>query len=462
MKKILFIILILSLFSCGKSESEQNLDEGISQFREGNYKAAAEIFSQLLEDKKIGYKANLYYGISRFSLGDTLTAVKYTEKSVKLNPKYSKGYHTLGNLYYMENKIENSEKCFVKSLEIDPENQDALNDLLTIYLNSYRYNEAIEFLSKMLSKDPNNLLLLLQRGTFYYQIKEYNKALADYEKTDSLEENYLGVRFQIANTLSELNRDEEALKIFSELVKENESNHLYVYNRGLLYRKMGRFEKSEQDLKTALELKQDFYGAYIELGNTQLQLSKRERASKLGIKPQDLDLNLIMPEELLSDSDLNDEALLKAFTYYNNAVSINSDQALGFIGRSIVQRCLGRLDESEKELIKAEKTGKESGIIYNLRGLLKYSSGDLDSALVYFEDGADTDTGNIYSFLNRGIILYELGDLEESMIEIEGVKENFPDIFLTYYYSEKINRSLGRNKEADEDLKKLRELGYKK
>lgn len=139
-----------------KSDIDIDLRLGFIEFKNNHYQEAVKLLSQYIEsnpnDSDV-YLAYYYRGISYDEMENVENAISDLNASIKLNPKFSKSYTALGNIYIV--KIGNAEKAFqyydkAKSLNPDDiENYLRKISWLTFYTEAKEnvilreYNEAI-------------------------------------------------------------------------------------------------------------------------------------------------------------------------------------------------------------------------------------------------------------------------------------------------------------------------------
>lgn len=104
-----------------------------------------------------------------------------------------------------------------------------------------------------------------KRGLCYYVKKDYESALADF--TEAVNEGWNSTQYLTAQAavLSYLNRNEEAVEVFTKIINLSPSGEAYE-NRAITYKYLGQYEKMVADYTKAIELadnKLDKSGYYV-------------------------------------------------------------------------------------------------------------------------------------------------------------------------------------------------------
>lgn len=128
-------VLLLAALSCGcnKLKARDQLNKGVSAFRNAQYQAAIENFRNAINLDPNLMTARLYLATSYFQLyvpsGDSPENIKAGEQTIT---------------------------AFEDVLKYDPNNVDAMSSIATIYYYMHKFQEAKELQQKRLQIEPNN------------------------------------------------------------------------------------------------------------------------------------------------------------------------------------------------------------------------------------------------------------------------------------------------------------------
>jgi len=123
----------------------------------------------------------------------------------------------------------------------------------------------------------------LREGNSYYRQKQFEKAEGAYLRALKDDPSSSRVKFNLANTLQQLGKQEEALKAFTELAgtaKEKEIKAAAWYNKGVLLSQQKKLEESIDAYKNALRLNPDDKEARENLQKALLELKKKNPPKK--------------------------------------------------------------------------------------------------------------------------------------------------------------------------------------
>lgn len=190
-------------------------------------------------------------------LKDTETAIKYYEKSIKINPKH---YHSYINLIICLNKIKKSEealKYITKTNQKFPENKDCellFQKGITLQ-NLEKYDDAVTSYNKSLELKPdaqsyNNI------GVCCYNLDDFNKAIENYEKALELDKkNFNFYMFNIAESTYKIGDHQKAKNMYLDLLKSNNLDEDLKSEINLLLNKINSGDSSINFIKTYNNIK---------------------------------------------------------------------------------------------------------------------------------------------------------------------------------------------------------------
>lgn len=161
-------------------------DEALTASDRGNFVAAEELWSQLIE-------------------------------RLPENPAL---WSNRGNIRVSQNKLESALSDYEKAIELAPYAPDPYLNRGIVYERLEQWDEAIADYNQVLELDPEDPLAYNNRGNAEAGKGEWSEAIADYKKAFELAPNYAFARGNYALALYQNAQSEEAIKTMKDLVRK--------------------------------------------------------------------------------------------------------------------------------------------------------------------------------------------------------------------------------------------------
>lgn len=366
MHRLLKNILVLCLLICaGAVELYAQYDKDVFYMRgrralaDGKYSQAIENFNILSQLDTTDHWTFFFRGIAKYNLGDLRGAKRDFDRSVRINPIFTSGYHyrgitesrfgdydaaladlqtaidlrpgeiglyfSRGVTYFLSQQFENAVSDFDRYIRKEPKDPSAylnrgashlfLGDTLKA-LNDY--NKAI----KLDRFDPEGYV---RRGRVYASRKDYANAIADMDKAIELDTSNTFAYFNRAIMHYEQERYREAMDDLNRVLRDEPGNALTLYNRGLISAQLGAYDEALNDMDRVLNINPENVLAYF------------NRAS--------IFIEMGMYRNALED--------------YDKAIELYPDFAKAYMNRSYVHNLLGDFKASKRDYDTAQKKVRE-------------------------------------------------------------------------------------------------------
>lgn len=359
------IVVIFLLVTAGVSDLYAQYDKEVFYMRgrralaDGKYSLAIENFNVLSQLDTTDYWTFFFRGIAKYNLGDLRGAKKDFDRSVRVNPVFTSGYHyrgitesrfgnydaaisdlqqaidlrpgeiglyfSRGVTYFLSRQFDNAVKDFDRYIRKEPKDPSAylnrgasllfLGDTLNA-LNDY--NKAI----RLDRFDPEGYV---RRGRVYAAQGDYDRAIADMDKAIQLDTANTFAYFNRAIMHYEREKYHEAMSDLNRVLVDEPGNALTLYNRGLINAQLGAYEDALEDMDRVLNINPKNVLAYF------------NRAS--------IFIELGMYRNALED--------------YDKAIELYPDFAKAYMNRSYVKNLLGDYRSSKKDYETAQKKVNE-------------------------------------------------------------------------------------------------------
>ncbi len=349
------------LFWAGIADLHAQYDKDMFYMRgrqalaDGKYAQAIENFNVLSQLDTTDYWTFFFRGIAKYNLGDLRGAKRDFDRSVRVNPVFTSGYHYRGITESRFGNYEAALSDLQHAIDLRPGAEGLYFSRGVTYFLAQQFDKAIHDFDKYIRKEPKDPSAYLNRGASYLFLGDTLKAVNDYNKAIKLDrfdpEGYVrrgrlyatqkkydlalrdmdrAIELDTTNTFAYFNRAimyyeqekyQEAMDDLNRVLQDEPGNALTLYNRGLISAQLGDYESSLNDMDRVLNINPDNVLAYF------------NRAS--------IFIELGMYENALED--------------YDKAISLYPDFAKAYMNRSYVKNLLGRSREARKDYDTAQK-----------------------------------------------------------------------------------------------------------
>jgi serine/threonine protein kinase/tetratricopeptide (TPR) repeat protein len=168
---------------------EQALIQGVAAYYQaydtGNYDPALKIFAEMETRYPQDKEVFLWQGLSQWRNGDYKKAVISYQKIFELDPDFNEVYISLAQAYADDQDYQNAVLALRKTSLLHPEQPDAYHLLGNVYMRMSQYDEAIKYYTLALDKKPTFRdfrphLVLAQAYDIVGNVEASDRHLQDY------------------------------------------------------------------------------------------------------------------------------------------------------------------------------------------------------------------------------------------------------------------------------------------
>ncbi len=337
------------------------------ELQKQNLKQAQEILEKIPSESPDFYSALNRLGNIHSDLGNADLAIDYYQRAISIEPTNSTAHYNLALTYSDLDRVEDARKEYEKTIQYDPNYTPAYNNLATILFDSGNKEKAIKILSDALVIDPSFVVARGNRSIFYMETNQLQLALSDLEILVSTVPGDPMFLLNKGVVLKRLEREDEALIVYNELINIHPKFSSGYNNRGSIFVDQKKFDLGESDFVMAINLESDDPTGYYNLGN-------------------------------LYVSQENYKAAIEQFTY---AIERDEKFYQAYANRGLAYRQLenypAAMDDYNKTLGLFDDP-----FAYSNRGTLKAIMGDNQGAIDDFSMAISLDTDPDYYF-NRAL-----------------------------------------------------------
>jgi tetratricopeptide (TPR) repeat protein len=258
--------------------------------------------------------------------------------------------------------------------------------------------------------------------------------------------------------LSNLGKDEEALKAFEKAIEINPTDPEAWYNKGVALGKLGKNEEALKAFEKAIEINPTDPEAWYNKGVTLSKLGKDEEALKAFEKAIEINPNYDKAwynKGVALGKLGKDEEALKA---YEKAIEINPNYDKAWNNKGNALSNLGKNEEALKAFEKAIEINPNYDKAWNNKGNALSNLGKNEEALKAYEKAIEINPNYDKAWYNKGVALGKLGKNEEALKAFEKAIEINPTDPEAWYNKGNALSNLGKNEEALKAFEKAIEI----
>ena len=198
-----------------ESLSNSALSNGIDLYIQKDYKGAIREFQRsigLSLNSSYSTQANEYMANAYLKLDDAENAVKTYKRAISLNTTSDELHIKLGNLYYAQERYQESQNEYEKAVQINPTAQSHYS-LGQAYLETGRYTDAHTQFSKVHRLDPESPNGRYGIGLAYSKQESYEDAIRMFKDAIGRKKDFYDAYAEMGYAYADLGRMDEAQEI---------------------------------------------------------------------------------------------------------------------------------------------------------------------------------------------------------------------------------------------------------
>jgi predicted Zn-dependent protease len=141
-----------------------------------------------------------------------------------------------------------AEASFRRAIELKPGHAPARHWYSHLLSTRMRHEESLQEIKKARELDPLSIIINQNVGRAYHNAGRYHEAIEQFQRTLSMEPRFFTTQVMLAQSLSQLSRDEEALPILRRAQATAGPRPLILAELARLHSRMGNKEQARQVL----------------------------------------------------------------------------------------------------------------------------------------------------------------------------------------------------------------------
>ena len=441
MHKVLkFLAVLMLLVTAALQDLHAQYDKDMFMMRgrqalsDGKYALAIENFNVLSQLDTADYWTFFFRGIAKYNLGDLRGAKTDFDRSVRLNPVFTNGYHYRGITESRFGNYDEALNDLQKAIDLRPGYEGLYFSRGVTYFLAQQFDKAIKDFDRYIRREPKDPSAYLNRGASYLFLGDTLKAVNDYNKAIKLDrfdpEGYV----RRGRLYASQGEHDLAIEDMNKAIELDTTNTFAYFNRALMYYEQEKYQQAMTDLNRVLV---DEPGNALTLYNRGL-ISAQLGAYEDALSDMDRVLN-INPENVLAYFNrasifIEMGQYQNALEDYDRAIELYPDFAKAYMNRSYVNNLMGRYKASKSDYDTAQKKVAE------------YRAKNVSDA------GSFADTTKKYSSLLSLDAEFAKKDFNDELLQHRDIDIRLRSFYKFVLIGEKDNTSYALNRRYENPL----------
>ena len=406
--QFLFILLFSLALSAQISKKDKKLDEylrnGFNFLKLNQTDQAVQQYKKALKIDKSNH--NAYY-----NLGLIYAKTKQFDKAfnvidealLKCNDDLGSFYRLKANCLSDLGKYDEALILFFKDLDKNSNDiQNIYYNLGYTYLKLGRFDDSRLYFKKFLEKgskdDSNYNSALFYVGTCYMHFDDLETAI-DYFDLALANSTFYSYYYNKAESLNRLRRNEEALLVINEGIKNNPGKETLYHKRYQIYRDLKEKDKAFEDLKKAYSLNQKDADILLDMGT--LYSADNQMDEAINCYKQCIAVNKMATGAYVNLANIHSDNPLtvdSAEFYYKKAIEILPTNGAYYFNFANYYKDISNDDKAIEMYKKALEVSPDLSAAYKNMAILYSRQKNADQAIIYVKEALlidPTDDGNM-------------------------------------------------------------------
>lgn len=257
---------------------EDALRLAAAHLQSGNYPAATEVCTQILQVAPDQADALHFLGLMAANQGRAADALSFLQRAVAARNDDFELHNNLGNLYKVLGDLELAHQCYVNSVGLNPDSFPARFNLGLVLSALNRYDEAILSYREAIALEPDVGEAYYNLGLALRQVSEPAAAIESFQKAIQLQPEYIEPIVSLGACLAESGHLDEAVKVYRSGLALNQQHGPLYNNLGVALTAQGNYSEARTAFWQALQSSPDSVEARNNLGVVERLLGNLEQA----------------------------------------------------------------------------------------------------------------------------------------------------------------------------------------
>ena len=184
---------------------------------------------------------------------------------------------------FQKKDYQGAVKDFGRALGISPQSSfsvDASNYLANAYVKLGNNDKAIQVYKEAIGRRPAGDDIRIKLGNLFFSLERFGDAETEYRAAVKINKNATSL-FSLGQAQLKLKNYKASEYTFREIIRLDPKSGNGNYGLGLVFQEQALYDEAITQLKVAVELKEDFFDGYVELGYIYADTGQTEEARKI-------------------------------------------------------------------------------------------------------------------------------------------------------------------------------------
>ncbi|BBO79777.1 hypothetical protein DSCO28_03430 [Desulfosarcina ovata subsp. sediminis] len=252
----------------------------IGYHRNGEKKAARQIYRQILEKEPDNPDALHLLGVLDFDDGDCAGAICRIQRAIAINPRQAEYYYNLANALLDSGEPVGAEVAYRRAVEIDQGFSEAYCGLGNALFHQGRYTPAKTSYRKALGRNPDMVNAWFNLGKAYRCLNENTLALGCFKKATSLAPGYTDGYQEMAGLFRDMGKTDAAIRCQQKRCALLKDDWQPLLDLARLYEKNNAYQQAVSCLERAKNKKAPEGLFHVALGDILKSMGNAAEAEK--------------------------------------------------------------------------------------------------------------------------------------------------------------------------------------
>jgi tetratricopeptide (TPR) repeat protein len=289
----------------------------------GHAKEAKQRLTDIVIQHPAFSRAHFQLGLMAFNDENFKDAITHLEASSSVPNPHPSALTVLARTYLDLKDYKKAGPLFVKALKNNPNDIEAHCFLAELYIVIGEGVKSVKHYEKILEIAPTHAEAIRLCGIAYLHQGKYKEALVLLEKTLAFEPSNNQYQFRYASCLTSLGHHDKAIKVYTNLEKNNPKNQLVMCSKGMSQLLKEDYSTAIKTFKNAVQIDPKNSTPYQYIGILFMKMKKLDKAANAFSKAIALEPNIAELHCLLGTCLLELKQNKEAIIAFSKAVELS-------------------------------------------------------------------------------------------------------------------------------------------